>query len=226
LKERLNMPQHLKIDFVSDVACPWCVIGLKSLEAALERLEGDVSADIHFQPFELNPNMQNEGQNLREHIARKYGTTPEQSAASRAAIQERAAGVGFTIAMNDESRIYNTFDAHRLLHWAGEQGRQSELKHALFEAYFTQGVNVSLHEVLLDVVAAAGLDMSRAAEVLAGDEYAATVRDDEEIWRSRGISSVPAIIIDEKYLVSGGQPVEVFEDVLKKIAAERAALAQ
>ena len=220
------MPQHLKIDFVSDVACPWCIIGLKGLEAALERLEGEVTAQIHFQPFELNPTMGREGQNLREHIAQKYGTTPEQSAASRAVLQERAASVGFTIAMNDESRIYNTFDAHRLLHWAGEQGRQSELKHALFEAYFTQGANVSRHEVLLDAVASAGLDTPRAAEILGGDELAAAVRDDEELWRSRGISSVPAIIIDEKYLVSGGQPVEVFEDVLKKIAAERAAIAQ
>lgn len=220
------MLQQLKIDFVSDVACPWCIIGLKGLEAALERLEGEVTADIHFQPFELNPNMGSEGQNLREHIAQKYGTTPEQSAASRAVLQERAASVGFTIAMNDESRIYNTFDAHRLLHWAGEQGRQSELKHALFEAYFTQGANVARHEVLLDVVARVGLDTSRAAEILGGDEFAVAVRDDEELWRSRGISSVPAIIIDEKYLVSGGQPVEVFEDVLKKIAAERAAVAQ
>jgi len=219
------MPQHLKIDFVSDVACPWCIIGLKGLEAALERLQGDVTANIHFQPFELNPNMGSEGQNLREHIAQKYGTTPEQSAASRAALRERAAGVGFTIAMNDESRIYNTFDAHRLLHWAGEQGRQSELKHALFEAYFTQGANVSRHEVLLDVATRAGLDTARGAEILGGDEFAAAVRDDEELWRSRGISSVPAIIIDEKYLVSGGQPVEVFEEVLKKIAAERAAVA-
>ncbi|HUD91422.1 DsbA family oxidoreductase [Sphingobium sp.] len=220
------MPQQLKIDFVSDVACPWCVIGLKGLEAALERLEGEVTAEIHFQPFELNPNMGSEGQNLREHIAQKYGSTPEQSAASRAVLQERAASVGFTIAMNDESRIYNTFDAHRLLHWAGEQGRQSELKHALFEAYFTQGANVSRHEVLLDVVARVGLDTSRAAEILGGDEFAVAVRDDEELWRSRGISSVPAIIIDEKYLVSGGQPVEVFEDVLKKIAAGRAAVTQ
>ncbi|GLK46209.1 MULTISPECIES: DsbA family oxidoreductase [Novosphingobium] len=220
------MPQELKIDFVSDVACPWCVIGLKGLEAALERLEGEVTAEIHFQPFELNPNMGNEGQNLREHIAQKYGSTPEQSAASRAVLQERAASVGFTIAMNDESRIYNTFDAHRLLHWAGEQGRQSELKHALFEAYFTHGANVSRHEVLLDVVARAGLDTSRAAEILCGDEFASAVRDDEELWRSRGISSVPAIMIDEKYLVSGGQPVEVFEEVLKKIAAERVAVTQ
>ncbi|AXB79630.1 DsbA family oxidoreductase [Novosphingobium sp. P6W] len=220
------MPQHLKIDFVSDVACPWCVIGLKGLEAALERLQGDVTANIHFQPFELNPNMGSEGQNLRDHIAQKYGTTPEQSAASRAVLQERAAGVGFTIAMSDESRIYNTFDAHRLLHWAGEQSRQSELKHALFEAYFTQGANVSRHDVLLDVATRAGLDTARAAEILGGDEFAAAVRDDEELWRSRGISSVPAIIIDEKYLVSGGQPVEVFEEVLKKIAAERAAVAQ
>lgn len=217
------MSQNLKIDFVSDVACPWCIIGLRGLETALGQLAGEVSADIHFQPFELNPHMGSEGQNLREHIAEKYGSTPEQSAASRVAIRERAAEVGFTIAMNDDSRIYNTFDAHRLLHWAGEEGRQSQLKHALFEAYFTQGTNVSRPEVLLDAVARAGLNGERATEILAGDEFAQEVRESEELWRSRGISSVPAIVIDEKYLISGGQPAAVFEDVLRKIAAERAA---
>ncbi|WP_260923213.1 DsbA family oxidoreductase [Novosphingobium sp. 9] len=217
------MPQHLRIDFVSDVVCPWCVIGLKGLEAALERLGGEVTADIHFQPFELNPNMGPEGQDLREHISQKYGSTPEQSAADRAAIRERAAGVGFTMAIADDSRIYNTFDAHRLLHWAAGQGRQSALKHALFEAYFTQGRSVADHEVLVDAATRAGLDRARAGDILSGDEFAEEVRGEEELWRSRGISSVPAIVIDEKYLVSGGQPVEVFEDALRKIAAEQAA---
>lgn len=214
------MAQNLKIDFVSDVVCPWCVIGLKGLQTALERLDGEVTADIHFQPFELNPQMEPEGENIGEHIARKYGSTPEQSAANRAAIRERAADVGFTIAMSEDSRIYNTFDAHRLLHWAGLEGGQQALKLALFEAYFTHGANVSDHDVLLAAVKQAGLDVERSAQILSGNEFAEEVRSDEEVWRSRGISSVPAVIVNDKYLISGGQPPEAFERALRSIAAE------
>ena len=214
------MAQNLKIDFVSDVVCPWCVIGLKGLQTALERLDGEVTADIHFQPFELNPQMAPEGEDIGEHIARKYGSTPEQSAANRAAIRERAADVGFTIAMAEGSRIYNTFDAHRLLHWAGLEGGQQALKLALFEAYFTHGSNVSDHAVLLAAVTQAGLDAERAAEILAGNEFAEDVRAEEELWRSRGISSVPAVIVDGKYLISGGQPPEAFEQALRSIVSE------
>lgn len=214
------MAQHVKIDFVSDIACPWCIIGLKGLQIALTRLEGEVTADIRFHPFELNPSMGPEGQNLAEHIAQKYGSTPEQSAANRAAIRERAEGVGFTIAMGQDSRIYNTFDAHRLLHWAGELGDQTGLKLALFEAYFTQGAKISEQDVLLAAVARAGLDTIRAREVLESELYADVVREEEALWQSRGINSVPAIVVNERYLISGGQPPEAFEQALRSIAAE------
>jgi predicted DsbA family dithiol-disulfide isomerase len=215
------MGKPMKIDFVSDVVCPWCVIGLGGLETALARVGNLVSADIHFQPFELNPDMPPEGQNIGEHIAQKYGSTREQSAANRAAIRERAAGVGFTMAMGEDSRIYNTFNAHRLLHWAGLEGRQSALKHALFEAYFTKGLNPGDPEVLVDAAAQAGLDPVAGRQVLSSGAYADEVRQAEDFWRNQGINGVPAVIINDKYLISGGQPAEAFEKALRSIAAER-----
>jgi predicted DsbA family dithiol-disulfide isomerase len=213
------MTSTIKIDFVSDVSCPWCVIGLKSLEAALVRLLGDITADLHFQPFELNPQMAPEGQNIVEHIAQKYGATPEQSAQTRAMIRERAAGVGFEMRTSEASRIYNTFDAHRLLHWAGLEGRQAALKHAMFKAYFTDGAVMSDRSTLADIAEGAGLDRDAAAEILAGDSYADEVRSQERFFQEQGINSVPAIIINDKYLISGGQPVEIFERALREIAA-------
>jgi predicted DsbA family dithiol-disulfide isomerase len=214
------MTQHLKIDFVSDVACPWCVIGLRGLEQALANASDAVEADITFQPFELNPRMPAAGQNLVEHITEKYGSTAEQSAASRAMIRSRGAEVGFTFNMSEESRIYNTFDAHRLLHWAGTIGRQQELKLALFRANFTDGANVSDHGVLVEAAFTAGLDGDQAREVLALGRYAEEVRNAELEWTSRGIRSVPAIVINGKWLISGGQPAETFEQALRGIAAE------
>ena len=214
------MTQHLKIDFVSDVACPWCIIGLRGLEQALANAADAVEADITFQPFELNPRMPAAGQNLVEHITEKYGSTAEQSAASRAMIRSRGAEVGFTFNMSEESRIYNTFDAHRLLHWAGTIGRQKELKLALFRANFTDGANLSDHAVLVEAAVAAGLDGDQAREVLALGRYAKEVRNAELEWTSRGIRSVPAIVINGKWLISGGQPAETFEKALRGIAAE------
>ncbi|MEG1116523.1 MAG: DsbA family oxidoreductase, partial [Janthinobacterium sp.] len=172
-------PVPIRIDFVSDVSCPWCVVGLKSLEQALAKLDGTVQADIHFQPFELNANIPPEGEDVGEHIARKYGSTPEQMAQSREAIRARGEQLGFTFAMDKRGRIYNTFDAHRLLHWAGLQGRQKALKMALFDAYFTQGKDPSSHAVLLQVAGDVGLDTAKAAEVLASDAYADEVRAQE-----------------------------------------------
>jgi predicted DsbA family dithiol-disulfide isomerase len=214
------MAAQLKIDFVSDVSCPWCVIGLKSLEQALERLGPAVTADIHLQPFELNPQMAPEGQDIVEHIAQKYGSTPEQMEASREGIRARGAELGFTFNMEKRGRIYNTFDAHRLLHWAELQGRQLELKRALFEAYFTDGRNPSDHEVLIDVAARAGLDGTQAREVLESNRYAAEVREREQLFTQLGIRAVPSVIINDKYLIQGGQPVTVFEQALRKVAAE------
>ncbi|WP_219132838.1 DsbA family oxidoreductase [Janthinobacterium sp. UMAB-60] len=210
-------PVPLRIDFVSDVSCPWCVIGLKSLEQALDKLDGTVQAEIHFQPFELNANMPVEGEDIGEHIARKYGSTPEQMAQSREAIRARGEQLGFTFAMDKRGRIYNTFDAHRLLHWAGIEGRQKALKMALFDAYFTQGQNPSSHEVLLKVAGDVGLDTVQAAEVLASDAYADEVRAQERFYQQNGINSVPAVIINERHLISGGQPPEVFEQALRQI---------
>ena len=214
------MATSVKIDFVSDVSCPWCVIGLKALEQALGRLVGEVTADIHFQPFELNPQMPPEGQDVTEHIAQKYGATPEQSARNREAIRARGAEMGFTFNMEKRSRIYNTFDAHRLLHWAGLEGRQHELKQALFDAYFTEGRNPSDTAVLVEVAGKAGLDTARAAQILETGEYATEVREREKLYSAQGIQAVPSVIVNDKWLIQGGQPAEAFEKALRRIAAE------
>ena len=219
------MTRTLKIDFVSDVVCPWCVVGLGGLEAALAALKAEgVEADVTFQPFELNPGMAAEGENVGEHIGRKYGSTPEQSAANRAMITERAAEAwdGFEMRMGPDSRIWNTFDAHRLLHWAGTVGaaEQRALKAALFRTHFTEGRSLADPGVLADAAAAAGLDRGRAVEVLADDLFAAEVREAEALWRARGINAVPAVVVEGKYLISGGQPAAVFEQALRGMAAE------
>jgi len=214
------MPRPMKIDFVSDVSCPWCIIGLRGLEEALARTGDLVDAHITFQPFELNPAMPPEGQNIVEHVAQKYGSTPEQSAANREMIRTRAAELGFAMRGTDRSRIYNTFDAHRLLHWAEMEGHQPALKRALFDAYFTDQQAPSNHEVLVAAAEKAGLDPEAAREVLASGRYAEEVRQAEQLWQSRGITAEPAIVIDDRYLISGGQPPEAFEQALRKIAAE------
>ncbi|WP_308924567.1 DsbA family oxidoreductase [Janthinobacterium sp. J1-1] len=215
-----STPTPVRIDFVSDVSCPWCVIGLKSLEQALSTLQDTVAAEIHFQPFELNANMAPEGQDIGEHIAQKYGSTPEQMAQSREAIRARGESLGFTFSMDKRGRIYNTFDAHRLLHWAELAGRQRELKMALFDAYFTQGQDPSSHEVLVKAAADAGLDPDTALEILTSGKYADEVRAREQFYQQNGISSVPAIIINERHLISGGQPPEVFEQALRQIITQ------
>lgn len=213
----MNTP--MKIDFVSDVSCPWCVIGLKSLETALSRVGNEITAELHFQPFELNPQMPAAGQDIDEHLNGKYGTTREQTQRSREAIRERGAAVGFNFEMGKRSRIYNTFDAHRLLHWAEIDGRQRPLKHALFEAYFTHGKNPSDHAVLIELAAKVGLDPARAAEILSSDTYADEVRRQERFYLDHGINAVPAVIVNDRHLIQGGQPSEVFEQALRQIAA-------
>ena len=213
---------QLRIDFVSDISCPWCVIGLKSLEQALANVADVSSADLHFHPFELNPQMAPEGEDIGEHLARKYGASEEQGAKTRAMIRERGAELGFEFAMDKRSRIYNTFDAHRLLHWAELQGRQRELKMALFEAYFTHGDNPGAHDVLTRVAQEIGLDATEAAEVLATGAYEEEVREQEAFFQRQGITAVPAIIINQRHLISGGQPADVFEKALRQIAAHSA----
>lgn len=213
------MAKRIQIDFVSDVVCPWCAIGLRGLETALEKLDGEVEADIHFQPFELNPQMAPEGESRDEHIAKKYGQTPAQTAAVRERIRERAASVGFTMS-GAQDHIYNTFDSHRLLHWAGLEGKQAAMKHALLKAYFTDGLNIADREVLVKKAEEAGLDPRAAREVLESGRYAEDVRQEEQSWISAGINSVPAVIVNRQYLISGGQPPEVFEESLRQIAAK------
>lgn len=214
----------MKIDFVSDVSCPWCAIGLNALEAALARVAPDIQATLHFQPFELNPQMAAEGEDVVEHLGRKYRIDAQQIAANTEAIRERGQSVGFTFGQGKRRRIYNTFDAHRLLHWAGlvDLAKQRALKHALFKAYFTDGLSPGEHAVLRQAAADAGLDAQEAQRILAGDTYAAEVREAEAFWHAQGISSVPAIVINERHLISGGQPAELFERALRHIAAEQA----
>jgi len=210
----------MKIDFVSDIACPWCAIGLHALERALERIDGDIDVELHFQPFELNPDLAPEGEETVAHLAKKYGISPEQIAKNQAAIRERGAAVGF--AFGPRNRVWNTFDAHRLLCWAETAGHQRELKHALLRAYHGEGRNPGAHEVLLELAAEVGLDVEAAREILAGDAYADEVRDRERFWQQAGISAVPSVIVDQRHLIQGGQPPEVFERALRQIAAESA----
>lgn len=212
----------LRIDFVSDISCPWCVIGLKSLEQALDKAADAVSAELHFHPFELNPQMAPEGEDIGEHLARKYGASEEQGAQTREMIRARGAELGFQFEMGKRSRIYNTFDAHRLLHWADMQGRQKQLKMALFSAYFTKGENPGSHDVLVRVAGEVGLDTAEASEVLVSGAYADEVREEEAFFQRQGISAVPAVIINQRHLISGGQPPEVFEQALRQIAAQTA----
>lgn len=214
------MNSRLKIDFVSDIACPWCIIGLKSLEDALGRLDPEVRPALHFQPFELNPKMPAEGQDVLEHLTEKYGATREQMQHNQETIRARGEEVGFKFDMGRRSRVYNTFDAHRLLHWAELEGKQPALKHALFAAYFTDGRNVSDHEVLVDVAQSVGLDAARAREILASDLYADQVRQHERFYLDQGIHSVPAVIVNDQYLIQGGQPAAVFEQALRQILGE------
>ncbi|MBW3549954.1 MAG: DsbA family oxidoreductase [Proteobacteria bacterium] len=211
-------PVPVRIDFVSDVSCPWCAVGLKALEQAIERMGGQIAPELHFQPFELNPQMPPEGQGTDEHLVQKYGSTPEQLARNREALRERGAAVGFEFKQRD--RVYNTFDAHRLLHWAGLEGEAQELalKHALLRAYFTDNLDVSSPEVLVRVAATAGLDGTRARQVLERGEYAAEVRAQQDVYLSRGIHAVPSVILNDQHLIQGGQPVELFERALRQVA--------
>lgn len=219
------MTQTLKIDFVSDVSCPWCAIGLAALEQAIGHLADQVAVELHFQPFELNPQMPAGGQDIGEHLTQKYGSTPEQQAQIRATITQRGADVGFAFNPSGRGRVYNTFNAHRLLHWAGLESapKQLALKKALLVACHGQSQAMESDEVLLTAAAQAGLDLPRAKAILASEEFATEVRQAEAFYSRQGVSSVPAVIINDRHLISGGQPVAVFEQALRQIAAQPSA---
>ncbi|MGM8885831.1 DsbA family oxidoreductase [Psychrobacter sp. 1U2] len=206
----------LRIDIVSDVVCPWCVVGYKQLAQALKQTDTDY--EIYWHPFELNPSMPSEGQNMREHIIEKYGSTPQESDASRARITQAGADVGFDFNFTDELRMHNTFNLHQLLHWAQTQGRMHELKQALFTAHFTDGRNISDKEVLADIAAETGLDRAEALAVLADQRFAEEVREIEQHWQRQGVQGVPAIVFNERHLVSGAQGVENFTSILNQLA--------
>ena len=214
------MSKTLKLDIVSDVSCPWCIIGYKALESALQNLLPEIHADITWQPFELNPGMPKEGQEINEHITEKYGITVEQSEQNRTMVKQRGLDVGYEFGNRGGGRIYNTFDAHRLLHWAKEQGKQTELKLALFDLYFQQNGNPSDHQQLLEVVERVGLHKAQAEEILTSGKYEQDVRELQRHYQAAGISSVPAVIVNNKHLISGGQPAKVFEQALREIAKE------
>lgn len=213
--------QNLQIDIVSDVSCPWCIIGYAALKIALERIHDKVSADIIWHPFELNPHMPKEGQEINEHLAQKYGINAAQIAQNRTAIQQRGRSVGFEFGNRGGGRIYNTFDAHRLLHWAKTQGKQTEMKLALFDLYFKESGNPSDHEQLLAKVERLRLDRQTANDILSSNTYTDEVRQEQQHYQSLGISSVPAVIVNNKHLISGGQPADVFEKALLDIAAKQ-----
>jgi predicted DsbA family dithiol-disulfide isomerase len=212
------MTKPLTIDFVSDIACPWCAIGLSSLQRALENLGDTVDAQIVVHPFELNPQMPPGGETLVNYIGKKYGRTPEQIAEAQVMLRERGESVGFKF--GERKYIYNTFDAHRLMHWAGLNGKQVPLKQALLRAYHSEGKDPSNHEVLIEAARSVGLDATEASEVLQSGAYAQEVRAEEDQYQALGISSVPSIIFNQRYLVTGGQPVEAFEQMIQQVLSE------
>mgnify|MGYP003131609627 FL=1 len=214
--KQLISEQPLRIDIVSDVVCPWCVVGYRQLAAALEQTH--TAHEIHWHPFELNPNMPSEGQNMREHIMEKYGSSKAESEASRTRIAEAGSEVGFEFNFTDDLRMHNTFNLHQLLHWAEQQGRMHELKQALFIAHFTDNRNLSDIRVLADIAAEIGLDGKEALAVLEDQRFAHDVREVEQHWQRQGIQSVPAIIFDEQHLVSGAQGVDNYVNILEQLA--------
>jgi predicted DsbA family dithiol-disulfide isomerase len=209
----------MRIDFISDVACPWCAVGLNSLEQALARLGPDVPVELHFQPFELNPQLDADGVDTLEYLQRKYGLSAAQVAQNQQTLRERGAAVGF--AFGTRGRVWNTFDAHRLLAWAATLGgdAQRRLKHALLQAYHGEGRNPGSREVLLALVAELGLDSAAVAAVLDSDAHADEVREAEALWQRSGIQSVPSVVINRQHLIQGGQPPEVFEQALRQLAS-------
>ena len=209
----------VQIDIVSDVMCPWCIVGYKQLEQALGQV--GTGAFIRWHPFELNPNMPPEGQNLREHITEKYGSTPAQSDAARKQLCELGTALGFTFRFNDDSRIVNTFAAHQLLGWAQKRDVQHPLKMALFKAHFTDMRDVSDPDVLIELAEQVGLDTDAARDLLTSGSQAEETRAHQQFWTSRGVSGVPSIIFDGRYLLTGAQGADSYAQMLMKVLSER-----
>lgn len=210
----------VRIDIVSDVVCPWCIIGYKRLEAALAILSGQLRAEIHWHPFELNPTLPQGGENLREHLARKYGTSAQSSIAARDTLLRLGDEVGFTFRFFDDMRIYNTRKAHQLLLWANQHHKQAELQMALFDSYFTRGQAMDDEDVLLDLAEQVGLERVQCQQILRDESWAKTVANTEQQWLQAGIQAVPAIILDQRHLISGAQTTENLLSVLQEISSK------
>jgi predicted DsbA family dithiol-disulfide isomerase len=219
--ETTSSGQPIRIDIVSDVVCPWCIIGFKQLERALSMTKTD--AEIHWHPFELNPQMPDEGENLREHLADKYGTTLEGSIEARARLTDLGKELGFTFSYYDEMRTNNTFRAHQLLHWAGEKGRQNELQLALFESYFSRHENINDPEALGEALERAGLSKEEGTAVLSEERFAEPVRQHEQLVKQQNIQGVPAMVFQQRYIVSGAQGVTNYVNLLQRLSDEGAA---
>ena len=213
----------ITVDIVSDVVCPWCIIGYKKLEQAMQKFEGRARFELAWHAFELNPWMPPEGQDINEHMQQKYGATPEQSIANRERLRNAGGNLDFEFKYSDNMRMVNTFDAHRLLHWAGETGKQTALKMALFKAHFTDGQNVSDHDTLIDIATSVGLNEARAKDILSGDMFAEEVRAEESQWEDRFITGVPAFIFNGKFMVPGAQEPETFVNVIEQKLLKEAA---
>lgn len=213
----------ITVDIVSDVVCPWCIIGYKKLEKAMVQFEGKARFELSWHAFELNPSMPPEGQDINEHMAQKYGATPEQSKANRDRLRDAGGNLDFEFRYSENMRMVNTFDAHRLLHWAGETGKQTALKLALFKAHFTDGMNVSDHETLVAIASAVGLDEQRASDLLSTGLYADEVRAVESEWQDRFITGVPAFIFNKKFMVPGAQEADVFANIIENKLLKKAA---
>lgn len=213
------MRPHVKVDFVSDVVCPWCAIGLSGFLLALQEVDQELVADIHLQPFELNPDMPAQGAPVQEYLRQKYGMSEEQLAQSQRTLEERGQEVGFVFRHALRLRTYNTFGAHRLLQWAGLAGElQLALKQRLQVAYFSEGLDISDKKVLQRLCVQVGLDGAEALQVLEQERYAQEVRAIEQYYQQRGIRSVPAVVLNDRHLISGAQPVAVYTQALRHIA--------
>ncbi|WP_447651506.1 DsbA family oxidoreductase [Pseudomonas abietaniphila] len=217
------MSRVVKIDFVSDVVCPWCALGATALGQAIENLAGEVVVELTFKPFELNPDMPAEGEHAVQHMMRKYGRTADQVASRNEMVVARGVEVGFHFDLEKRSHFYNTFDAHRLLFWANAEGLQIALKKALLMAYFSDGQNLADQATLVSLADEVGLDSTRAREVLTNGEFASEVRELERFYQQRGINSVPAMVLNDRQLVTGSQSVEHYEEVIRQMARESAA---
>lgn len=212
----------ISIAIVSDVVCPWCIVGYLKLQKAIENLQRQQSLeiDISWHPFELAPDMTNNGENLRDFLANKYGASATASQQIREQLTQLGDELGFSFNFSADMKRYNTFNAHQLLAWAAQSDRQTPLKLALFKAYFTDHLDISDPQQLSLIAGQAGLDAEQALQILTQQSYAQTVRDEQQQWIDKGINSVPSSVVENSYLITGAQDSQTWEDNIKQIIAQ------